>query len=276
MSSSFPYRKYSVEELLDEYEKLRNYQPEKKIRRRNVGYKSSNEFFQYERMNTPAGRRISNIEYWKKNRRNIIKFQENYEKNMDLFGIIQFLNHSSAQFPPNVAIELYHMFKAEKILDPFAGWGDRCIAAMAKDLDYTGIDSNRNLKIPYREMINFYPHESKVKFINKPVEKVDLSKLDFNFVLTSPPFWNQKEVITEKYHGMTYFDYEEFMDNVFIPTVLICATKAEWSCYYIPKHMAEYVSQKTGIKWNKRLGYKYSGNKKYQVFSVYCLKKLND
>ena len=274
MSSSFPFRKYSIDELLEEYQKLRDYQPEKKIRRRNIGYKCSNAFFQYERMNNNTQGRLTNIEFWKMNKKKILQYHRTVKEKQDLFKTIQFLNHGPAQFPPNVAIDLYSIFKANKILDPFAGWGDRCIAAMAKDLDYTGIDSNRNLKAPYREMIKFYPHQSKIKFINKPVEKVDLSKLDFDFVLSSPPFWDERDRIIEKYRGMTYSDYEEFMNNVFIPTVLNCATKAEWSCYYIPKHMAKYVSQKTGLKWTKRLSYNYSGNKKYQIFSVYCLKKL--
>lgn len=272
--SDFPYRKYSVDELLEEYEKLRNYQPDKTLRRKNIGYKCSNAFFQYERMNTPSQSNLTNVEYWRIHKKRVLQYQK-MDKNRDLFGTVQYMNHPPAQFPPNVAIDLYHKFKATKILDPFAGWGDRCLAAMAKDLGYTGIDSNRNLKIPYREMIKFYPHDSRVKFINKAVEKVELTNIDFDFVLTSPPFWDEQERRIEHYNDMTYSDYQAFMDRVFIPTVLFCAQKAKWSCYYIPKHMATYVSEHTGIKWNKVLGYYYGGNKKYQKFSVYCLKKLN-
>jgi ribosomal protein L34/ubiquinone/menaquinone biosynthesis C-methylase UbiE len=271
---NFPYRKYSDEELFQEYQKLRDYQPERRIRRKNIGYKCSNAFFQYERMNTPSGRRVSNIEFWKNNKNFILNYHSKSTKDMDIFGDIQFLNHGPAQFPPNIAIDLYAIFKAQKILDPFSGWGDRCIAAMAKDLDYIGVDSNSNLKWPYKEMVKFYPHQSKIRFINKPVEKVDLSKLNYDFVLTSPPFWDEKQYITEKYTGMTYPEYEEFMDKVLIPTILKCVKKAEWSCYYIPKHMARYISQKTGLKWDKRLSYTYGGNKKYQIFSVYCLKRI--
>lgn len=271
----FPYRKYSVDELLEEYEKLRKYQPDKIIRRKNIGYKCSNAFFQYERMNTASGKHLTNIEFWKNNKEKILKYHKSINRTQDLNKTIQFLNHSPAQFPPNIAIIIYNKFKATKILDPFSGWGDRCLAAMAKEIDYTGIDSNRNLKLPYHEMIQFYPHESQVKIINKPIEKVDISKIEFDFVLTSPPFWDKHERRIEHYNDMTYSDYEAFMDNVFIPTVLSCSQKANWSCYYIPTHMARYVSERTGIKWNKVLSYYYSGNKKYQRFSVYFLKKLN-
>lgn len=270
----FPYRKYSIDELLEEYEKLRDYQPDKTLRRKNIGYKCSNAFFQYERMNTPSQSNLSNIEYWKIHKSRVLKYQKKSDKNMDLFGTIQYMNHAPAQFAPNIAVDLYSKFKATKILDPFAGWGDRCIGAMAKDLDYTGVDSNRNLKIPYREMTRFYPHNSRIKFINKPIEEVDLRKIEFDFVLTSPPFWDEKERRIEHYSDMTYSKYETFMDHVFIPTILKCAQKAEWSCYYIPQHMAKYVSTHTGLKWNKVLRFTYGGNKKYQQIYLYCLKKL--
>jgi len=91
--SDFPYRKYSMDELLEEYEKLRDYQPDKTLRRKNIGYKCSNAFFQYERMNTPSGKHFTNIEFWKNNKKSIIKYQKKSEKNMDLFGTIQFLNY---------------------------------------------------------------------------------------------------------------------------------------------------------------------------------------
>ena len=272
--SDFPYRKYSIDELLEEYEKLRNYQPDKTLRRKNIGYKCSNAFFQYERMNTSSQSNLTNIEYWKIHKKRVLQYQKS-DKNRDLFGTMQYMNHPPAQFAPNIAIDIYKNFKAKRILDPFAGWGDRCIAAMAKDLDYTGLDSNKNLKMAYREMIQFYPHDSRIKFINKPVEKVDIRKIDFDFVLTSPPFWNEYEKRIENYNDMTYSNYEAFMNNVFIPTILECAQKAEWSCYYIPKHMAKYVSDHTGLKWNKILKFNYGGNKKYQIFSIYCVKRLS-
>lgn len=272
--TDFPYREYSEDELMDEYEKLIEYQPSKTLQRRNIGYKCSNAFFQYERMNTASNNHLTNVDYWDSNKTKILKYHKQLNRKQDLFTTIHFLNHPPAQFPPNIAIDLYTKFHATRILDPFAGWGDRCIAAMSTGLNYTGIDSNRNLKLPYREMIRFYPHLSTIKFINKPVEKVDISKLDFDFVLTSPPFWDEREKRIEHYNDMKYSEYEEFMDIVFIPTILKCIKKAKWSCYHMPNHMAKYVTKNTGLKWDKKLKFSYSGNKKQQNCIVYCLKKL--
>lgn len=272
--TDFPYREYSEHDLMDEYEKLIEYEPSKTLRRKNIGYKCSNAFFQYERMNTSSTNHLTNVEYWNSNKKKILEYHKQLNRKQDLFRVIQFLNHPPAQFPPNVAIDLYSLFNASNILDPFAGWGDRCIAAMSNGINYTGIDSNRNLKLSYREMIRFYPYTSTIKFINKPVEKVDFSKLDFDFVLTSPPFWDEREKRIEHYNDMTYSDYEEFMEHVLIPTILKCAKKAKWSCYHMPSHMAKYVENHTGLKWDKTVPLNYFGNKKRQDTIVYCLKKL--
>ena len=56
------------------------------------------------------------------------------------------MNHPPAQFPPFLAGQIYKYFDATNILDPYAGWGDRCIAAMALDINYIGIDSNTHLE----------------------------------------------------------------------------------------------------------------------------------
>ena len=82
MSSSFPFRKYSVDELLEEYQKLRDYKPEKTLRRKNIGYKCSNAFFQYERMNTSSQSNLSNVDYWKTHKNKILNYQKKSDKNM--------------------------------------------------------------------------------------------------------------------------------------------------------------------------------------------------
>jgi hypothetical protein len=198
--------------------------------------------------------------------------QYNLKENRDLFHTIQFMNHPPSQFPPTVALELYAKFKASVIFDPFAGWGDRCIAAMAKNLDYIGVDSNLNLKTPYKEMNKFYPHYSKVQLINKPVEKVDISKLEFDFVLTSPPFWDEHNSLVEHYSNMTCTNMYDFMENIFIPVLIQSRKIAKWSCYYIPVHMAIYLTQ-FDIRWDKKIHYTSMGNKKYQNYAIYCFKR---
>ena len=91
---------------------------------------------------------------------------------------------------PAAAACAYKKNKAKKVLDFTAGWGARLIAAMALDIDYTGIDANKALKPGYDKIIKtLSPYsKSKVKMIFKKAETVDISKLKYDFVFTSPPY----------------------------------------------------------------------------------------
>lgn len=280
--NKFPFREYDNDALLDEFRKLQNYRPKYpeggKLSKNNVGYKCSNKFFQEERMNTPTWNHDTNIEFWKKNKQKIKKYHRR-SPSKDLFGTIQFMNHPPSQFPPNIAIELYSYFGAKKVFDPFAGWGDRCIAAMARGLDYTGVDSNKALKEPYEKMIEFFPKTrpgQKIKFINEPVEDVIIDIKQkvgiFDFVLTSPPFWTEQNELIDHYRNQTVTDFEQFMQNVLIPTIQKCKEIAKVSVFYIPDNMAQYLWT-YNCKYDDIIEYSGVGNKKYQTYKFFIYKK---
>ena len=89
------------------------------------------------------------------------------------------------------AAGMYKKYKATRVLDFTAGWGARMIAAMALDIDYIGIDSNKNLKAGYNRIIKLLkPYtKSNVKLFFEKAEKVDFSKLGrYDYVFTSPPY----------------------------------------------------------------------------------------
>ena len=46
----------------------------------------------------------------------------------------------------SAALQMYKKYNAKKVLDFTAGWGSRMTAALAADIDYIGIDSNKSLK----------------------------------------------------------------------------------------------------------------------------------
>jgi DNA modification methylase len=263
---SFPWRKYTKEELLEDYNNLRkNIENTKKItfplNQSNIGRKCSNFFFQYERMKTRSQNKISCYDFWYK-KKSII---ENYHKSRsgDLFSTINFLNHCPSQFPPFVAGQIYKYFGASKVLDPFAGWGDRCISAMSMDIDYIGIDSNIHLKPYYSKMIKYFPTNSKVKMIYKKCETVDLNKLDFDFVFTSPPYWRKKDKILSEEYFNSEKDYNLFLHNTLIPFIQKCLKKNEniWICINIPEYM--YMDLKKYIgPCKKKLSFKSFGNTK--------------
>lgn len=277
----FPYRHYENNVLYKEFERLRKWSEKvqlvnDKLKRNNIGYKCSNYFFQHERMNTRTTKRYSTLSAWNEHKDKMLDYYLRTKKqHSDIFGAIQFLNHSPAQFCPAVAIQIYKYFNATKVLDIFAGWGDRCLSAMVLNIDYIGIDSNQNLIEPYRNLIATYRHltTSDVSCIHSKCEDIDIDTLDFDIVLTSPPFWENDKPM-EHYAYMEHCPMNEFMDSVFVPVLRRCMQKARWSCFYMPYHMYEYVVNMYAIECDKILSFSAGGNMSpTRQDLIFCYKK---
>lgn len=96
-------------------------------------------------------------------------------------------------FRPLVSAKIYEIFKPTSILDFTMGWGGRMVGAMALNVKkYTGIDNNKNLQNPYKNMVTLLkPHtDTRVKLMFKNALDVDYSKLEYDMVLTSPPYYD--------------------------------------------------------------------------------------
>lgn len=126
-------------------------------------------------------------------------------------GAVVFFKSSTAKF-------LYKKYGATKVLDFTAGWGGRMLGAYALGIDYTGIDTNTNLKPSYDSMINELGELNNKPNLNMIWESclnVDFSKLDYDFVLTSPPYIN-----LEVYENMTPFaNNKAFYEQFLIPMI---------------------------------------------------------
>jgi DNA modification methylase len=280
--SDFPWRIHTSTELMNEYNKLKYKLNSVKITfpipYSRIGYKCSNFFFQFERLRTNSLYNPSCFNYWKTNKQQIIKYNKlvRNKTSHDLLASIIFLKHAPSQFPPFIAGQVYKYFNATKVLDPFAGWGDRCIAAMALDIDYTGIDSNTHLKPLYTEMIDFYPSKSKIKMIYKKTENVDIDKLDFDFVFTSPPYWDEKGKLIEQYYN-TNLNYYEFLNITLIPFIIKCLKKYPdiWIClnitHYMYKDIQKYVgSAKKIINFFTGSNQTSKNHSKHRINNIYC------
>ena len=246
---AFPWRKYSKTELLQEYNRLiQKIKAEKEsllIPYKRVGLLCSNFFFQFERLKTASLGNLSCYEYWKnpKNRDKIISFNKSLNRNTEYVQNITFFNHAPSQFSVFLAGMIYKYFDSKKVFDPYAGWGDRCLAAMALNIDYTGIDCNKNLYSPFEKMIKTYPTKSDITiYINKS-ENTNISKINFDLVLTSPPFWKNGKLLEE--YCNTEEDYNTFLDS-FIFVIKECLKKPAWVCLYIPKDMYKDVVKYIG------------------------------
>jgi hypothetical protein len=119
-------------------------------------------------------------------------------------------------FRPVMSMEVYCKFVPKvAVLDPTMGWGGRLVGACALDLPkYIGIDSNRELDMPYREMCAFLQKttKTKIELFFQDALTMDYSKLDYDMVFTSPPYYN-----IEVYSGMTEKTKEEWNTTFYKP-----------------------------------------------------------
>jgi len=126
-----------------------------------------------------------------------------------LFEAYRF-NGAVVFFKATTAMYIYKKYGAKKVLDPTAGWGGRLLGAWALDIDYTGFDTNQALIPAYDGLINSLSGGNlKMNFTDSLT--ADFSKVDYDFVLTSPPYVN-----LEIYQGMTPYAsnnafYEQFL-----------------------------------------------------------------
>jgi len=111
------------------------------------------------------------------------------------------------------AVYLYKKYNAKKVLDPTAGWGGRMLGAINLGIEYTGIDTNTNLTAGYDKMIALF-NPCKCKMIYNSFQLVDFSGLDYDFVLTSPPYED-----IEIYSHFEYENKEKYYKEFLIPLI---------------------------------------------------------
>lgn len=185
---------------------------------------------------------------------------------------------SVVMFKATTAKYLYKKYNAKSVLDPTAGWGGRMLGAWALGINYTGIDTNVEMIPAYNNMIQFLEnYDSKdfdtnlfeveknynLKMIWQSCLDVDFSELDYDFVLTSPPYIN-----LEVYEHMTLWDSDTaFYKEFFIPLWQKCVDNIKSGghvCFNIspkmysdalkngltPCHSEEDLKQQMGQKAN--------------------------
>lgn len=107
--------------------------------------------------------------------------------------------HVCDSFDVTVALKLMRMFRAKKVLDFCAGWGDRLIAAIAGGMAYTGVDINREVFPGYRATIDALVHpvdRSRYVMVNGAAETAIVEGV-FDLVFTSPPYFSSEVYSTD-------------------------------------------------------------------------------
>lgn len=170
---------------------------------------------------------IDNIEEFKKKKfiSNMLKYYEdvkNKNKTKNNYIVLKEVYNICISainiFRPLVAMEIYTKYKPKCVLDFTCGWGGRLVGACALNIpNYIGIDINTNLINPYLEMKNFFKDisETNVDIFFENAVTFDYSKITYDMVLTSPPYY-----FLEKYsNNENYSSKHEMKNNFYIPLI---------------------------------------------------------
>jgi hypothetical protein len=234
---TLPYRTITINDVVDDYESLKNVKKEDYIKQgkwvnkfqykyqfldeyidlTNVGNKASDYFHQVERWKCDATGYPSPQKTWENERFRLTLFKALFSLKVKeinpqvLRNIISLRKYIAAQFRPSAAKAIYDYFKAETVLDFSMGWGDRILGAHASEYvkKYVGFDPNINLLVGYVEQIKQYNKIGKPKkfsiFPHRAEDQTIELKDEFDLVFTSPPYFDK-----EKYNESDLQSYKMY------------------------------------------------------------------
>ena len=133
------------------------------------------------------------------------------------YRIFNLIYGSITIFKPLVAMNIYFKYKPQCVLDFTMGWGGRLVGACACNVPkYIGIDLNTNLEEPYNDMIGTIQPlcVTDINLYFQDALIIDYSKMDYDMVLTSPPYYN-----FELYEGTERKSKEDWNELFYIPLI---------------------------------------------------------
>lgn len=189
-------------------------------------------------------------------------------------------------FPITLATSIMCHFRASRVLDLSAGWGDRALAACALNVEYYSVDPNSDMQEPYRQMMEEHGtkdvHTKKQRQIirhaqfecdiENPIATMrDAVSAPYDLLFSSPPFFVLEEYSKEESQSIIkYPTLNEWVRN-FLLKSLWKANQVLASGAHIVLHLsdirsiqAEYVNtvlqaccDTQGLGWQYRgtLGY---------------------
>jgi 16S rRNA G966 N2-methylase RsmD len=124
-------------------------------------------------------------------------------------------------------------YKAQKVLDPCAGWGGRMLGVLAAGASYVGCETDPNtakgLKGILEDTALPQAVRSKARILEMPAEVglPELAQLDekFDLVLTSPPYFNLELYTAGDQSTLVHKTWEEWTEKWLKPVILGCLAR---------------------------------------------------
>lgn len=159
----------------------------------------------------------------------------------------EYLNHAfleASNFRPTLLAGAIEEFKATSVLDISAGWGDRLIAACAKDVEYVGVDPNPDTQIGYLKIIRDFGESKyindrcctsdKQQVIFAPFEDAILPKRNYDLIFTSPPYFDLEIYSENEDQSVSRYKTADAWFNNF----LMFSLRKAWDNLIVGGHMA--------------------------------------
>lgn len=165
--------------------------------------------------------KISPLQYWEKNMDKLVQslIAENRPINSkELRNALWASKTEANSFKLTLVSSILWQFKAKRVLDMSAGWGDRLLGSIAHYAErYLGYDPNIALKKGHDEIIEYFTKDRKTsKDINhyevryQSFETADLGSELFDLVFTSPPYYDLE--VYSDLAGQSIISYPQFED----------------------------------------------------------------
>ena len=300
LSLEYPYlshflKKKECLERFEELKKMKFDQLSKKNHDIIIEYKKDQKYNQITdyftnpcRMKCSFKGNMTPFDYYQKNKGDILKNSlENGKFDYEKFEEYMYRNSDMCNnFQVTIIMNIYKYFKAKRILDSSAGWGDRLVAAIASDIEYVGVDPAKCQKPLYRKIIKtLATDKDKYIVINKGFEKITKKDIKgkFDLAFTSPPFWDLEVYNSENKNQsiMGYKTEKEWIEgflNKLADINISYLKKGGHLVIYVPdyKEFMDYMEKRDDIERKEDIFYYNKGenNKKNKKRQIFVWKKI--
>lgn len=195
-----------------------------------VGNAAMDHYFFRHRLAAKTKRAISYYEWiktdWKRNEaeHRLYKFNLAQGKTPEKarYGVFRLYYGAIHGFKPLIAKWLYCTYQPRTaVLDFSAGWGGRCLGAMALGIPYIGIDTNKDLRPAYERMAKELDPSlrNKITMRFQDAAATDFSRFKYDMVFTSPPYFKTVKPIEGYAHMPHYKDRADFNTRFLFPVI---------------------------------------------------------
>lgn len=178
--------------------------------------------------------KLSPLEQWQTETANFVHSCLSTYGRLDAYTLretVYSLASECTEFKTSIAAALMWMFKPKSILDFSAGRGPRLMAAIAKGIDYTGVDPDIRAIQCCQSIANFFG-QGRVTLIHALFQDITLPQR-YDMVLTSPPYFTLEHYCDDDTQSTTMFPtLDGWLQGFLYPSL-----EKAWSYLNVGGHM---------------------------------------